>query len=94
MKSGYFEIVDATDREAILSVIKKYRVTQVYLMAAMLSATSEKHPIRGWDLNMRSLLIILELAKEKYINKVFWPNSIASYGSTSPKINTPHHSIP
>lgn len=93
MKSGPFEIVDATDRKGVLSVIKKYKVTQVYLMAAMLSATAEKYPVKGWDLNMNSLLIVLELAKEKYIDKVFWPSSIASYGPTSPKINTPQHTI-
>lgn len=91
--SGIFEVIDATNKQEVLSVIKKYKITQVYLMAAMLSATAEKYPIKGWDLNMKSLLIVLELAKEKYINKVFWPSSIASFGNTSPKINTPQQTI-
>lgn len=91
--SGPFEIIDATDREAILNVVKKYKVTQIYLMAAMLSATAEKHPMKAWDLNMNSLLIVLELAKEKLIKQVYWPSSIAAFGPTSPKINTPQHTI-
>lgn len=93
MNSGSFEIIDATDKEAVLNVIKKHKVTEVYLMAAMLSATAEKHPIKGWNLNMNSLLIILELAREKHINKVFWPSSIACFGPTSPKTNTPQQTI-
>lgn len=93
MNSGSFEIIDATDKEAVLNVIKKHKVTEVYLMAAMLSATAEKQPIKAWNLNMDSLLIILELAKEKHINKVFWPSSIASFGPTSPKINTPQQTV-
>ncbi|MBS9774156.1 MAG: NAD-dependent epimerase/dehydratase family protein [Tenacibaculum sp.] len=93
MSSGTFEFVDATSKESVLNIIEKHKVTQVYLMAAMLSATAEKHPIKGWDLNMNSLLIVLELAKDKYINKVFWPSSIATFGATSPKIDTPQKTI-
>lgn len=91
--SGHFEILDATDRKSIEAIIKKYKVNQVYLMAAMLSATAEKLPMKAWELNMNSLLIILELAKEKRIEKVFWPSSMAVFGSTSPKINTPQRTI-
>ncbi|WP_159261400.1 NAD-dependent epimerase/dehydratase family protein [Tenacibaculum maritimum] len=93
MESGIFEILDATDKKGILEVIQKYKVTEVYLMAAMLSATAEKHPQRGWDLNMTSLLGVLELAKEKYLKKVYWPSSMAVFGVTSPKINTPQQTI-
>jgi len=93
MSSGPFEILDATVKEGILKVIQKYQVTQVYLMAAMLSATAEKHPQKAWELNMNSLLGVLELAKEKHIKQVFWPSSIASFGPTSPKINTPQQTI-
>ncbi len=93
MNSGPFEIVDATNKAQILDVVSKYKITQVYLMAAMLSATAEKYPQRGWDLNMTSLLIVLDLAKEKYINKVYWPSSIAVFGESSPKINTPQSTI-
>ncbi|WP_024740075.1 NAD-dependent epimerase/dehydratase family protein [Tenacibaculum maritimum] len=93
MESGIFEILDATDKKGILEVIQKYKVTEVYLMAAMLSATAEKHPQKGWDLNMTSLLGVLELAKEKYLKKVYWPSSMAVFGVTSPKINTPQQTI-
>ncbi|MFT5761282.1 MAG: nucleoside-diphosphate-sugar epimerase, partial [Polaribacter sp.] len=93
MNSGPFEYLDATDKEGILKVIQKYNVTQVYLMAAMLSATAEKYPQKAWELNMNSLLGVLELAKEKHIKQVFWPSSIASFGPTSPKINTPQQTI-
>ena len=93
MNSGPFEIIDATDKEAILTVVKKYNVTQIYLLAAMLSATGEKFPQKAWDLNMTSLLAVLDLAKDKHINQVFWPSSIAVFGSTSPKIHTPQKTI-
>lgn len=93
MNSGPFEYLDATDKEGILKVIQKYNVTQVYLMAAMLSATAETYPQKAWELNMNSLLGVLELAKDKHIKQVFWPSSIASFGPTSPKINTPQQTI-
>ncbi|RKF04200.1 nucleoside-diphosphate-sugar epimerase [Tenacibaculum lutimaris] len=93
MSSGPFEIIDATNQEQILGVIQKYKVNQVYLMAAMLSATAEKYPLKGWDLNMTSLLAVLELAKEKHIEKVYWPSSMAAFGPTSPKMNTPQQTI-
>ena len=93
VKEGPFEIIDATDRDTIVKVIQKYNVSQVYLMAAMLSATAEKHPQKAWDLNMNSLLIILELAKEKLIDTIYWPSSIAVFGPSSPKVNTPQDTI-
>lgn len=93
MKSGPFEILDATDKLGILSIVQKYEVTQVYLMAAMLSATGEKFPHKAWELNMTSLLAVLDLAKEKHIKQVYWPSSIASFGPTSPKVNTPQQTV-
>ena len=93
MSSGPFEIIDATDKEAILAVVKKYEVTQIYLLAAMLSATGEKFPKKAWDINMTSLLAVLDIAKEKHISQVYWPSSIAVFGPTSPKINTPQKTI-
>lgn len=93
MNSGPFEIIDATNKERILEVVQEYKVTQVYLMAAMLSATAEKYPLKGWDLNMTSLLAVLEIAREKHIKKVYWPSSMASFGPTSPKINTPQQTV-
>ena len=93
MKSGPFEILDATKKADILKVIKKYEIRNVYLMVAMLSAISEKNPRKAWDLNMNSLFNVLDLAKDKFIQKVFWPSSIAVFGPSSPKINTPQHTI-
>ncbi|WP_299678685.1 NAD-dependent epimerase/dehydratase family protein [uncultured Tenacibaculum sp.] len=93
LNSGPFEIINAMDKDRILEVIKKYKVNQVYLMAAMLSATAEKIPLKAWDLNMQSLLHVLEIAKEKHIQKVYWPSSIAVFGSTSPKVNTPQQTV-
>lgn len=93
MSSGPFEIIDATDKIKILETVKKYNVTQVYLLAAMLSATAEKMPEKAWNLNMNSLLAVLDLAKENYIQQVYWPSSIAVFGPSTPKINTPQQTI-
>jgi nucleoside-diphosphate-sugar epimerase len=90
---GTFEILDARDKEAIKACIEKHQITDVYLMAALLSATAEKNPELAWDLNMNSLLHVLNLAKENVIKKVFWPSSIAVFGKNSPKKQTPQHTI-
>lgn len=91
--SGPFELLDATDYEAVEDVVMHYEVDEIYLMAAMLSATAEKFPTRAWNLNMNSLFNVLNLAKEKKIEKVFWPSSIAVFGPNTPKQNTPQHCI-
>jgi len=93
MNSGPFEIIDATDKDGILAVVKKYKVTQIYLLAAMLSATGEQFPQKAWDLNMSSLLAVLDIAKEKHVHQVYWPSSIAAFGPTTPKNNTPQKTI-
>ncbi|CAI8417918.1 MAG: putative epimerase/dehydratase [Flavobacterium sp. SCGC AAA160-P02] len=93
MSSGPFEIIDATNKEAILTVVKKYKVTQIYLLAAMLSATGESFPEKAWNLNMTSLLAVLDIAKEKHIKQVYWPSSIAVFGPTTPKNNSPQKTI-
>jgi nucleoside-diphosphate-sugar epimerase len=93
MASGPFEIIDATDKQTILETVIKYKVTQVYLLAAMLSATAEKMPQKAWNLNMNSLLAVLDLAKEKHIEQVYWPSSIAVFGPLTPKENTPQQTV-
>jgi len=93
MKEGYFEILDAMDYEAVKDIIMRNEITDVYLMAAMLSATAEKFPMKAWNLNMNSLFNVLNLAKEGKIEKVFWPSSIAVFGTTTPKIKTPQKAI-
>ncbi len=89
MQSGPFEILNATDEVHIRQIIETYNIREVYLMAAMLSATAEKAPKKAWDLNMNSLFHILDMAKEGMIDKIFWPSSIAVFGPTTPKDNTP-----
>lgn len=93
MASGPFEILDATDYDALEEVIAYYEISEVYLMAAMLSATAEKFPMRAWNLNMNSLFNVLNLGKEKKIDKIFWPSSIAVFGPNTPKTNTPQNTI-
>lgn len=93
MQSGPFEFLDATDKAAILMIIHKHQITTIYLMAAMLSATAEKQPKKAWDINMNTLLSILDFAKEKIISKVYWPSSIAVFGETTPRIDTPQQTI-
>lgn len=93
VNSGIFEIVDAQDYAAIKICVEKYQINTIYLMAAMLSATGEKYPMKAWDLNMSSLFHVLNLAKAKFINKVFWPSSIAVFGPTTPKNKTPQFTV-
>lgn len=93
MESGPFEFIDATDGNQIYEIVKKYEVDTIYLLAAMLSATAEKFPQKAWNLNMNSLSIVLDLAKEKHIKQIYWPSSIAVFGPTSPKVFTPQHTI-
>ncbi len=91
LAEGPFEILDATDKAALLSVVQKHSITQVYHLVAMLSAKAEENPVFGWDLNMTSLFHVLDLAKERFINKIFWPSSIAVFGPNTPADNTPQH---
>ena len=93
LQRGPCEQLDATDGDAIRAVIEKYGVNQVYQLAAMLSATAEKHPIKAWDLNMDGLLLILEMAREGLIEKVFWPSSIGVFGPTTPADSTPQNTV-
>ncbi len=90
---GPFAMVDAMDRRGIERIIEKYGITEVYLLAALLSATAEKDPAFAWKLNMESLFIVLELAREGVLKKVYWPSSIAVFGPTTPKDDTPQHTI-
>lgn len=93
VNDGIFEVVNALDFNQIQELIEKYKITDVYLMAALLSATAEKNPAFAWDLNMNSLFHVLNLAKEGKIQKIFWPSSIAVFGPTTPKNNTPQYTV-
>ena len=93
MQSGPFEILDATDADQLEEIVYHYNIDEIYLMAAMLSGTAETFPMKAWDLNMNTLFNVLNLAKEKKINKIFWPSSIAVFGPHTPKNNTPQHTV-
>lgn len=93
VNSGPFEVVNALDFNQIEHLVEVHGITDVYLMAALLSATAEKNPAFAWDLNMNSLFHVLNLAKAGKIKKIFWPSSIAVFGPTTPKENTPQYTI-
>ena len=88
-----FEKLDVLDKDALLGVIKKHKISHVYLLAALLSATGEQNPMFAWKLNMEGLFNVLDLAKEKHISRVYWPSSIAVFGHTTPRINTPQYTV-
>lgn len=86
---GRFEILDATDFERITAIILKYSITQIYHMAAILSANGEKKPLATWDINMKTFFNVLEASRLCNVKKVFYPSSIAVYGNNAPKDQTP-----
>ncbi len=88
-----FEILDILDAEKLKQIIEKNNVGTVYLLAALLSATAEQNPMFAWKLNMEGLFNVLDLAKYKIIDKVFWPSSIAVFGPTTPRDNTPQTTV-
>ncbi|QRM88889.1 NAD-dependent epimerase/dehydratase family protein [Lacinutrix sp. WUR7] len=93
VNAGPFVILDAKNFNAIKDCCINHNVKTIYLMAALLSATGEKYPMEAWDLNMNSLFHVLNLAKVKQIDHVFWPSSIAVFGPTTPKEDTAQHTI-
>jgi nucleoside-diphosphate-sugar epimerase len=93
VNSGPFEVINALDFNQIQHLVEIHEIDEVYLMAALLSATAEKNPAFAWDLNMNSLFHVLNLAKAGKIKKIFWPSSIAVFGPTTPRENTPQYTI-
>jgi nucleoside-diphosphate-sugar epimerase len=91
--SGPFEFVNVLEKDTLNDIFRKYKPTQVYLLAALLSATGEQNPKLAWDLNMNGLLNILDLAITYKTAKVYWPSSIAVFGPNSPKDATPQFSV-
>ena len=87
--AGPFEFVNVLDKDNLKVIFKKYKPTQVYLLAALLSATGEQNPKLAWDLNMNGLLNVLDFAIDFGTKKVYWPSSIAVFGPNSPKQQTP-----
>ena len=91
--SGPYVSLDVMNKEMLHVQVIRQGVTQIYLLAAMLSATGEKNPGLAWHLNMQSLLHVLDIAREEKLSKVYWPSSIAVFGPTSPKQNCPQQTI-
>ena len=91
--NGPFEVLNALDKERLHELVEKYKIEEIYHLAALLSANAEKQVKFAWELNMDSLFFVLDLAKEKKIKKVFWPSSIAVFGPNTPRDNTPQHTV-
>ena len=93
IQDGPYVMLDILNREAVRSYIIDQKIENVYLLAALLSATAEKNPDFAWKLNMEGLFTILDLAKEGHVKKIFWPSSIAVFGPTTPADNTPQFTV-
>jgi threonine 3-dehydrogenase len=86
---GIFEILDATDFDLLTVLVLEYKITQIYHLAAILSANGEKKPLNTWDINMKTFFNVLEVSRLNAVEKVFFPSSIAVYGKDAPKYKTP-----
>lgn len=91
--AGLFETLDILNTQLLKELVGQYKVTTIYHLAAILSASGEANPQRTWNINMNGLLSILELARESGLQKVFYPSTIAVFGKTTPRINTPQHTV-
>ena len=91
--TGPYVSLDVMNKEMLHVQVIRQNITQVYLLAAILSATGEKNPGLAWNLNMQGLLNVLDIAREEKLRKVYWPSSIAVFGPTSPKQNCPQQTI-
>jgi nucleoside-diphosphate-sugar epimerase len=91
--TGPYVGLDVMNKEMLHVLVLRQNITQIYLLAAILSATGEKNPALAWNLNMQSLLNVLDISREEKITKVYWPSSIAVFGPTSPKDDCPQHTI-
>src|ERR1044072_6477573 len=91
--SGPYSVLNAMDAAAMHAMVKKECITQIYLLAALLSATGEKMPMKAWDINMQSLLQVLDMAVQEKLTKIYWPSSIAVFGPTTPREHTPQATI-
>ena len=91
--TGPYVSLDVMNKEMLHVQVIRQGITQIYLLAAILSATGEKNPNLAWSLNMQSLLNVLDIAKEEHLHKVYWPSSIAVFGPTSPRKNCPQQTV-
>lgn len=93
LASGDFEMLDVLNIEQLQNLVSKNRFTQIYHLAAMLSATGEKNPKLAWRLNMEGLINVMDVAVDLKVSRVYWPSSIAAFGPTTPKLKTPQDTI-
>jgi len=93
MGLGPFEKLDVMNREAVYDIIRRHGITDIYHLAAVLSATGESNPAFAWELNMNGLLYVLDACKDLGVKKLFWPSSIAVFGPTTPRHNTPQETV-
>ena len=91
--TGPYVSLDVMNKEMLHVQVIRQNITQIYLLAAILSATGEKNPGLAWNLNMQGLLNVLDIAREEKLHKVYWPSSIAVFGPTSPRQNCPQQTI-
>jgi nucleoside-diphosphate-sugar epimerase len=89
----HHESLDVTEMGALTAIVERHEITQIYLLAAALSARGEQHPKWAWDLNMKGLLNVLELARTHKLQRIFWPSSIAAFGPTTPRDLTPQKTV-
>jgi nucleoside-diphosphate-sugar epimerase len=92
-EAGPFELLDVTDRAALDTLIEKFKADTIYHLAALLSATGEKHPQRAWDVNMGGLRNVLEVGRARELVRIFSPSSIAVFGPTTPRERTPQDTV-
>ena len=90
---GIFEVIDATDFDAMKTIINKYSINEVYHLAAILSAKGEEKPLLTWDLNIKMMLNVFEVSRLNNVKKVFFPSSIAVFGDQAPLLDTPQSSF-
>ncbi len=92
-ESGPFQILDVLDFNNLLHFLVRFNITEIYNLAAVLSGNAEKIPLQAWDINMKALMNTLEAARESGAKKLFWPSSIAVFGPTTPRYNTPQVTV-
>jgi nucleoside-diphosphate-sugar epimerase len=93
LNSGPFTEVNVLDKENLEKVVDLYKITEIYHLAAILSGNAEKAPRKSWDINMEGLFNVLDIVKDKKLDKIFWPSSIAVFGPSTPRIKTPQDTV-
>nr|AOE07997.1 NAD-dependent epimerase [uncultured bacterium]CBL88152.1 L-threonine dehydrogenase [uncultured Cytophagia bacterium] len=92
-KDAFFEKIDSRELSSLISIVEKYEIKHIYHLAAILSANGELNPISSWEINMKTLLNVLELGRKGIIERIFWPSSIAVFGRDAPKEHTDQNAI-